>query len=186
MTAEQDFQRFIFETVTREIGETTVTERRGRVTVARVNPDKVGEMIRMLRVHGVNQILYRGQVRRLNPQLSEDFAKTALVILRYTLKELITQHVPILEARNWGSAITGLIGPESDVDIALDFDTKNNLEKAYQLIQNASFGRKLWRVRMPVTIPSISYTCSVPSEYSNQPGEKWLPSAHGSIILKHP
>ncbi len=178
----------IFDILSDEVKETTVTETKGALTIIRVDPAKVVRLIRALQENGVNQIRYRGGgIRKLDPELARRFAQAAKDILGYTIEELDRLGLPLTTASNWGSTTTGLVTPKSDVEVLFGVPSIYDLETAGQVLRHdTDFQNRLWGLRTPVRIPSVTFSLTVPSIYEQHPGEKYIPSANDTITFKHP
>jgi len=180
----------IFETLSEDIIETTVIETNGILTISRVDPEKVERLVRELMIKGINQIKYRkGEIRKLDPDLARMFAESARDILGYTVEELDRLGIPLTTASNWGSTTTGLVTMKSDVDVLLGVPTTADLQTAVHVLRNdQSFQNGLWRLHTPVRIPSVTFSLTVPSVYSKNPGEmdQWFPGTSPKVTLKHP
>lgn len=178
----------IFDILSDELKETTVTETKGVLTIVRVDPEKVARLIRVLQENGVDQIRYRGgEIRKLDPELARRFAQAARNILGYSIEELDRLDIPLITASNWGSTTTGLITPKSDVEVLLGVPSTYDLETAGQLLRHdTDFQNRLWKLSTPVRIPSVTFSLTVPSIYEQHSGEKYIPIAHDTVTLKHP
>ncbi len=180
----------IFDILSDEVKETTVTETKGALTIVSVDPEKVERLVRVLMLNGINQIIYReGETRKLDPDLARKFAESARDILGYTIEELDRLGLPLTTASNWGSTTTGLVTPKSDVDVLLGVSSTINLHTAVNILRHdQGFQNGLWRLHTPVRVPSVTFSLTVPSVYSQNPGEmdQWIPNASSKVTLKHP
>ena len=180
----------IFNTLPEEIRVTTVTDTNGPLTISYVDPEKVERLISTFMVGGINKIRYReGETRKLDPDLARKFAESARDILGYTIEELDRLGLPLTTASNWGSTTTGFVTPKSDVDVLLGVPTTADLQTAVHVLRNdQGFQNGLWRLHTPVRVPSVTFSLTVPSLYSRNPGEmdQWIPNASSKVTLKHP
>ncbi|MBI3619975.1 hypothetical protein HY214_02415 [Candidatus Roizmanbacteria bacterium] len=179
----------IFDLLTDDLKQTTITEQNGPISVVRVDPEKVARLINALQEKGIKQIRYFNDIRILSPELAVKFAQAASIILTFTIGALTSRQTQLISARNWGSSITGFVIPTSDVDLQFDLSTVDNLKSAGQLLRHdQDFHNALWKLSTPVRVPSVAFSLSVPSVYKEEryPGEKWIPRAHSTIILKRP
>lgn len=173
----------IFDLIPKDLQETTVREKVGNVVLVLVDPEKVVRLIEALQVKGVNQIRYHKNIRILDPQLAKSYAQAAREILLYTIGALKQQSVSINTAINYGSSITGLVAPESDIDIQLECPDMPSKEAAGRMLRfDKRFREKLWEIPK-IQIPSVSYFLWIPSMYQECPVEKWIPQAHDSVVL---
>jgi len=180
-------EKIILKAFSEEIKRTTVIEEIGEAIVMYANPDMIFELIKKMQDNGISQIQYKGVARALNPELARKFAQTARNILRFTIKELASPEISPVTGKNCGSTTTGLVTPQTDIDIKLDFASIQSMKKAGQFLQhNPTFQEELWKVPADVIIPVIEYSLSVPSAYKEQPGEKWIPKAHAIIKIPNP
>lgn len=163
------------------------SEKIGGVIVIYADPDRVFNSIKSLQDNGINQVEYNGQLRPLNPELSQKFAQAAKDILRFTIEKLANQKIPLSAGKNFGSATTGLVIPESDIDIQLEFTSITDMEEAEKVLRfNCEFRDKLWTMPSSIIVPVVEYSLGVPSAYKEQPDEKWIPKAHNNVKIPNP
>ena len=173
----------IFEAIPESLKQTTDNVMVNNVPVELVNPEKVVRLVSALAQMGFKQVCYVNHMRQLDAQLAEHFAKAAHDILLFTVRAIKDHQIPLETAMNWGSTITGLVTPESDVDIQIHLPTKKQLNEIGILLRtDTNFREEIWHVSdfMP---RKISFVLSVPSLYVKYPDDKWIPDAHDSVNL---